>query len=245
MGYWGKHKNYTEYLKSPEWKQLSEFVKKQAGWKCQICDSPIDLIVHHRNYEKGSSENGENCMAVCKRCHANIHGKTSGWHEVLIKKADEAAALIKNVDMDNLTANLMAKMEQNWIQTNTALEYLSQQAGLNAINMINALSDIEALDFVSTGALTNRRLFSRNTNAVIRAILMWGNASFPTQINDKEIYFCAVLENIISETITKTDLEDANHELGECMFFTNDGGQTCKIGDAERVYVLASILLIM
>ena len=71
--HWGKHENYKEYMGSPEWKQLSEFVKKRAGWKCQTCNSSIDLVAHHRSYEKGADENGENCIAICKRCHALIH----------------------------------------------------------------------------------------------------------------------------------------------------------------------------
>jgi len=71
--HWGKYKNYKEYMSSPEWKQLSEFVKKRAGWKCQTCNSSIDLVAHHRSYEKGADESGENCIAICKRCHALIH----------------------------------------------------------------------------------------------------------------------------------------------------------------------------
>jgi len=93
MGHWGKNRNYKEYLGSPEWKQLSEFVKRQAGWKCQICDSPIDLVVHHRNYEGGANENGENCIAVCKSCHAKIHRKGGGEAGVL---GDE----VENIGID-------------------------------------------------------------------------------------------------------------------------------------------------
>ncbi len=69
--------NYDEYLKTDYWKTVSAAVKRRAGHRCQVCNSPHDLAAHHRTYEHRGSELAylDDLIALCRRCHSIFHGK--------------------------------------------------------------------------------------------------------------------------------------------------------------------------
>jgi len=69
-------KRYYDYLKSPEWISVSTLVKKRAGYKCQVCNSPHDLQAHHRTYENRGNEINhlDDLICLCRRCHNIFHG---------------------------------------------------------------------------------------------------------------------------------------------------------------------------
>lgn len=50
-------------------------MKKRAKFRCQLCNSPLDLQAHHRTYEhKGDELNHLNdLICLCKKCHKNFH----------------------------------------------------------------------------------------------------------------------------------------------------------------------------
>ena len=64
----------------PYWKQLSDFIKDKAGWKCQSCGRNHDpscgytLTVHHID---GKIKNNkiENLIALCQRCHLRVQNE--------------------------------------------------------------------------------------------------------------------------------------------------------------------------
>jgi 5-methylcytosine-specific restriction endonuclease McrA len=62
----------------PEWPEVSELVKKAAGYKCERCKSPSVpgkiLTVHHLDGDKGNLELW-NLAALCQACHLHIQGK--------------------------------------------------------------------------------------------------------------------------------------------------------------------------
>jgi hypothetical protein len=66
---------YQAYLLTPYWREVSRAVKKRAGFRCQLCNSPLDLQAHHRTYEhKGDELNHLNdLICLCKKCHKNFH----------------------------------------------------------------------------------------------------------------------------------------------------------------------------
>ena len=68
---------YQEYLKSDYWKEVSYQVKKRAGFRCQLCNSQLDLIAHHRCYDHRGDELNhlEDLTCICQRCHSAIHLK--------------------------------------------------------------------------------------------------------------------------------------------------------------------------
>ena len=68
---------YYQYLDSDYWKEVSYQVKKRAGFKCQVCNSQLDLVAHHRTYEHRGAELNhlDDIVCLCQRCHALFHGK--------------------------------------------------------------------------------------------------------------------------------------------------------------------------
>jgi hypothetical protein len=69
--------NYNDYLLTDYWKMVSQAVKARAGYRCQICNSGLDLQAHHRTYEHRGNEINhlDDLTCLCRRCHAVFHGK--------------------------------------------------------------------------------------------------------------------------------------------------------------------------
>lgn len=63
-----------------DWKEISERVKNEAGWRCVRCGHEHDtasgymLTVHHIDLNKSNCE-WWNLAALCQRCHLKIQGK--------------------------------------------------------------------------------------------------------------------------------------------------------------------------
>lgn len=71
-------KSFGEY--PPDWPEIAEKVKAEAGWKCIRCEHPHDresghvLTVHHLDGNKANCA-WWNLAALCQRCHLRIQGK--------------------------------------------------------------------------------------------------------------------------------------------------------------------------
>lgn len=65
--------DYDEYLQSPEWKAKRDQAHELAKHRCQLCNSPERLHVHHRTYERIGQEDPTDLTVLCDRCHANFH----------------------------------------------------------------------------------------------------------------------------------------------------------------------------
>lgn len=66
-------KDYAEYLQTAHWKKMSANAKQKAGYRCQVCNSPRSLDVHHRTYERLGYERPEDVICLCHDCHATYH----------------------------------------------------------------------------------------------------------------------------------------------------------------------------
>lgn len=64
---------YAEFLKTPEWKQIREAALERAGHRCQVCNSPDDLEVHHRDYSNLPLESLTDLTVLCDECHGVFH----------------------------------------------------------------------------------------------------------------------------------------------------------------------------
>jgi hypothetical protein len=65
---------YKEYLETPEWltKRLEKL--EQVGYRCQRCDSSLDLQVHHLNYRHlGEEDLIRDLIVLCDGCHCRYH----------------------------------------------------------------------------------------------------------------------------------------------------------------------------
>lgn len=67
--------SYKKYLDSDTWNELAKRIKRRAGNKCQVCNSPHNLHAHHRTYKnKGNYEKEKrDLICLCERCHKLIH----------------------------------------------------------------------------------------------------------------------------------------------------------------------------
>ena len=66
---------YQDFLKTPYWKAISEKKKRQANWKCELCNSQQGLQTHHKTYENHGSElyNLQDLIVLCHKCHDKFH----------------------------------------------------------------------------------------------------------------------------------------------------------------------------
>lgn len=63
---------YKDYINSDEWKNKSKlFLRKNPT--CQICLKYRSEDVHHLTYKNLGNEQKGDLMALCTRCHRNIH----------------------------------------------------------------------------------------------------------------------------------------------------------------------------
>lgn len=66
---------YDLYLRSPLWGQKREGALRRDGYRCRLCNSPDNLNVHHRTYERRGYERLDDLTTLCRDCHAKHHGK--------------------------------------------------------------------------------------------------------------------------------------------------------------------------
>jgi replicative DNA helicase len=65
---------YEEYLQTPEWQEKREQALERANHRCQLCNSPESLNVHHRTYEKGrGNEDIADLTVLCNEHHSQFH----------------------------------------------------------------------------------------------------------------------------------------------------------------------------
>ena len=65
--------NYRDYLHSFAWKHKREKALRRAGRRCQVCNSPSRLELHHRDYSNLFHERNEDLIVLCHTCHAMFH----------------------------------------------------------------------------------------------------------------------------------------------------------------------------
>lgn len=64
---------YAEYLRSPEWRERRQVALEAAGHRCQVCNAPGPLDVHHRTYERLGAEDAGDLFVLCRTCHDLFH----------------------------------------------------------------------------------------------------------------------------------------------------------------------------
>ena len=71
-----KKEEYYESLKSPEWIEKRDYIKKRDNYCCTNCNSKKELQVHHTYYIKGKMpwEVPDDCLVtLCRTCHEREH----------------------------------------------------------------------------------------------------------------------------------------------------------------------------
>ena len=65
--------DYKKYLRSDYWDNIKNQVLKRDNYRCRLCNSKVDLQVHHRTYENLENEKLEELITLCKKCHYVTH----------------------------------------------------------------------------------------------------------------------------------------------------------------------------
>ncbi|RKU22975.1 hypothetical protein C6499_19260 [Candidatus Poribacteria bacterium] len=65
--------NYPQYLSTNEWTHRANNMRRFVGGRCQACNSPGPLEVHHRHYLTIGHERPLDLTVLCRECHQLIH----------------------------------------------------------------------------------------------------------------------------------------------------------------------------
>lgn len=65
---------YSEYLRSPEWRQVRWTALHEGGHRCRLCPEVHGLEVHHpHGYECRGAETSADVVVLCDACHNREH----------------------------------------------------------------------------------------------------------------------------------------------------------------------------
>lgn len=66
-------RNYSAYLRTPQWRARRVLVMKRAGGICEGCREERATQVHHLTYAHVTNEFLFELVAVCDECHERLH----------------------------------------------------------------------------------------------------------------------------------------------------------------------------
>ncbi len=67
---------YREYLRSPEWRELTSQVRRRCDGICERCHRVEMCDTHHLTYERVYHERLEDLLGVCRSCHKYLSGRS-------------------------------------------------------------------------------------------------------------------------------------------------------------------------
>ena len=125
-----KPPEYDKYIKSAQWRNISDLLKKQAGYLCAHCrHSSTTLEVHHLTYERFGHERMSDLVVLCKPCHEAADKKRvaqreargeearyeSAYHTYMTKKNGDDYALSESpYDREEFDDWLREKQESGY-----------------------------------------------------------------------------------------------------------------------------------
>jgi len=67
--------DYQDFLGTPYWKAIAAHTKYRAGYRCQLCNSRMGLVTHHRDYSIHGREHAHiyDLIVLCNYCHEKFH----------------------------------------------------------------------------------------------------------------------------------------------------------------------------
>jgi hypothetical protein len=68
--------SYSDFLATAYWFSVSSVAKSKSGMRCQVCNSSLDISVHHRTYDTHGMEHAHmvDLVVLCDNCHGLFHG---------------------------------------------------------------------------------------------------------------------------------------------------------------------------
>jgi hypothetical protein len=71
-----RRSTYQWYLGTAFWREQREAVLRRAKGVCEQCKQRSAVQIHHLTYVRIFKELPNDLMALCQKCHAEIHNKT-------------------------------------------------------------------------------------------------------------------------------------------------------------------------
>ena len=76
-----RKKKYVKYLQSHKWKNKRKLAIADAGGRCELCNCPYGLEVHHRTYKNIYNETSKDLTVLCTLCHKLFHAHKKLWQK--------------------------------------------------------------------------------------------------------------------------------------------------------------------
>lgn len=64
---------YKAYIKSEAWAKRRREYYETHERKCRACGSSRNMNLHHKTYRRLGNERDADLVALCRKCHNNIH----------------------------------------------------------------------------------------------------------------------------------------------------------------------------
>lgn len=97
--------DYYDCIQSPKWREKANTAKKEAEYRCQVCNKPasqITLDAHHRTYERLGNERPEDITVLCRDCHSLYEvRRKSGVKASSFEAAEDDRAPLEKLEGDN------------------------------------------------------------------------------------------------------------------------------------------------
>ena len=91
---------YSDYLKTPEWQAKRNERLKIDNFRCQKCGRPMDLQVHHINYDHVGHENVyTDLITLCKYCHAKIEAQKKNYQSSIYRSYAEKYKAARRLEL--------------------------------------------------------------------------------------------------------------------------------------------------
>ena len=178
--------NYKEFLKTEEWKQISQMVKERDGNKCVICGSTENLNAHHIGYD-GDCLDENDIVTLCNRCHECLHdgietmrdAVSDGVYKMLSDKLSDVVFDFYKRSFTKSEVRFEVCNHENFLK----LQYVLDKSIKNQIRSNGALADaIGTLERTAYEALSKDKIVAARVDFVQRALKI---GMKPWQIQDR------------------------------------------------------------
>jgi hypothetical protein len=93
---------YSDYLNTVGWKRRRKVALKRARWHCELCGRKLHrrsgIHIHHLTYARLGNERKTDLLALCRFCHAAIHGRLPGMPPIdLGQSRKQSRALMREL----------------------------------------------------------------------------------------------------------------------------------------------------
>jgi hypothetical protein len=159
-----EREKYQAYLCSQEWWSKRNAVIDRSGGRCEKCNCRDADHVHHLTYIRKYNELLSDLIAICKRCHDQIHHSKCDTSASIRKPAPEKPSLLSPLERELLELFTLSplivpialeRVHQGWLQSHLAVQVVSiyrdldlQGKSLDFTDVLLSVSDPKVSDLL-------------------------------------------------------------------------------------------------